>query len=130
MTGPAPQAESRTILLVDDEPSVRSIIVKILRRAKYNVLEAESGAAALGVVEKHRGTIDVVIADLNMPGQQGPEVVKALTALRPELKVLFISGYAEHDVVARTGVVGGANFLHKPFSGQELIAAVVGALAS
>ena len=128
MTVPAPESESKTILLVDDEPSVRSIVMKILRRAKYTVLEAESGAAAMKVAQSHPDKIDMIITDLYMPGQQGPEVVKELTVVRPGIKVLFISGYADHDVVARTGVPGGANFLQKPFSGQELIAAVVATL--
>ncbi|HWL39832.1 MAG TPA: response regulator [Gemmatimonadaceae bacterium] len=128
MTGPAPHAEPRTILLVDDEPSVRSIIVKILRRAKFTVLEAESGAEAHRIVEGHSGKIDMVITDLFMPGQQGPEVVEALSALRPGLKVLFISGYADHDLVARTGLDDGAHFLQKPFSGRQLLAAVGGVL--
>lgn len=120
--------EQKTILIVDDEQAVRSIIVKILRRSSYTVLEADSGMAAVKLVESHPGKIDLVIADLHMPGQQGPEVVKDLIAIRPELRVLFISGYADHDVVARTGVAAGANFLHKPFSGPELKAAVVAAI--
>jgi len=128
MTAPVPEIGSKTILLVDDEPSVRSIVMKILRRAKYTVLEAESGAAAMKVAQSHPDKIDMVITDLFMPGQQGPEVVKEISTVRPGIKVLFISGYADHDVVARTGVSGRANFLHKPFSGQELIAAVVAAL--
>lgn len=128
MSGPAPTTTPTTILLVDDEPSVRSIVMKILRRAKYTVLEADSGAAALKAAESHPDKIDMVITDLYMPGEQGPEVVKNLIAIRPKLKVLFISGYADHDVIARTGLAAGANFLQKPFSGQELIAAVNAAL--
>ena len=128
MTAPAPEIESKTILLVDDEPSVRSIVIKILRRAKYDVLEADSGAAAIKLAQTHPGEIDMVITDLYMPGQQGPEVVKEINVIRPGIKVLFISGYADHDLVARTGLAAGANFLHKPFSGQELIAAVLAAI--
>jgi DNA-binding NtrC family response regulator len=129
MSKPAPSLEPRTILLIDDEQSVRSIVMKILKRAGFKVLEAESGEAALKIAESHTGTIDLVVTDLHMPGLTGPEVVKKLATLRPGLKVLFMSGYAEHDVVARTGVPGGANFLHKPFSGQELTTAVKAAIA-
>lgn len=128
MTAPVADNSSRTILLVDDEPAVRSIIMKILRRAKYSVLEADSGAAAVKLAQSHPEKIDLVITDLYMPGQQGPEVVKDLAAVRPGLKVLFISGYANPDVVARTGVPGGANFLQKPFSGEELTTAVKAAI--
>jgi len=111
-----------TILLVDDEQSVRAIVLKILRRAHYNVLEAENGEAALRIAEAHSGKIDLVITDMFMPGLRGREVVERLAPLRPGLRALFISGYADQD--ARTGVPNGANFLNKPFSGQELASAV------
>jgi DNA-binding NtrC family response regulator len=111
-----------TILLVDDEQSVRAIVVKILRRAKYNVIEAENGETALQIAKTHPGKIDIVITDMFMPGLRGPEVVQALTPMRPGLRALFMSGYADQD--SRTSVPSGANFLSKPFSGQELTAAV------
>ena len=111
-----------TILLVDDEQSVRTIVLKILRRAHYNVLEAENGEAALRIAEAHQGKIDLVITDMFMPGLRGREVVERLAPTRPGLRALFISGYADQD--ARTGVPGGANFLNKPFSGKELATAV------
>jgi CheY-like chemotaxis protein len=111
-----------TILLVDDEQSVRSIVVKILRRAKYNVIEAEDGAAALKAAKAHAGKIDIVLTDMYMPGMRGPEVVEALVPICSGLRALFMSGYADQD--SRTAVPPGANFLNKPFSGQELTAAL------
>ena len=124
-----PAAEPKTILLVDDEQSVRSIILKILRRANYTVLEADGGAAAVALAESHPGRIDLVISDLYMPGLHGPAVAEKLAASRPGLKVLFISGYADTDLVGRSGVPSGANFLQKPFSAQDLTAAVEAAMA-
>ncbi len=121
MTGPEP-GQKETILLVDDEQSVRAIVLKILRRAKYNVLEAENGEAALKIADTHPGKIDLVLSDMYMPGLRGPEVVERLAPKRPGLRALFMSGYADQD--ARTGVPAGANFISKPFSGQELAAAV------
>jgi two-component system cell cycle sensor histidine kinase/response regulator CckA len=117
---------SHTILLVDDENAVRSIVVKILRRAKYNVLEAENGEAALRIAESHVGKIDLLLSDMYMPGLRGPEVAQALAPKCPGLRVLFMSGYADQD--SRSGVPVGANFLNKPFSGKELTAAVEAAL--
>ena len=114
--------DKETILLVDDEQSVRAIVVKILRRANYNVLEAENGEAALRISDSHPDTIDLLISDMYMPGLRGPEVAKALAPKRPGLRILFMSGYAEQD--SRSGVPPGANFLNKPFSGKELAAAV------
>ncbi|MFL5498031.1 MAG: response regulator [Gemmatimonadaceae bacterium] len=119
---PPDASENATILLVDDEHSVRAIVLKILRRAKYNVLEAENGEAALRIAAEYPGQIDLVITDMFMPGLRGPEVVQKIAPTRPGLRALFMSGYADQD--ARTGVPGGANFLNKPFSGQELAAAV------
>jgi two-component system cell cycle sensor histidine kinase/response regulator CckA len=112
----------KTILLVDDEQSVRSIVVKILRRANYNVLEAENGEAALSIAESHPEKIDLLISDMFMPGLRGPEVAQALAPKCPGLRVLFISGYADRDL--RSSVPPGANFLNKPFSGKELASAV------
>jgi two-component system, cell cycle sensor histidine kinase and response regulator CckA len=117
---------TKTILLVDDEDAVRSIVVRVLKRAKYLVLEAESGEAALRIADSHPGPIDLVITDMYMPGLRGPEVVQRLAPKRPGLRALFMSGYADQD--ARTGVPGGANFLNKPFAVQELAAAVEAAL--
>jgi two-component system, cell cycle sensor histidine kinase and response regulator CckA len=111
-----------TILLVDDEQAVRSIVVKILRRAKYNVLEAENGEAALTIAESHPGKIDLLLSDMYMPGLRGPEVAQALAPKCPGIRVLFMSGYADQD--SRSGVPAGANFLNKPFSGKELVTAV------
>jgi two-component system, cell cycle sensor histidine kinase and response regulator CckA len=117
MMAPDPD-QKETILLVDDEASVRAIVVRILRRAKYNVLEAENGEAALKIAEAHPGKIDLVITDMFMPGLRGPEVAQKLAQTRPDLRVLFMSGYADQEL--RTGVPAGANFLNKPFSGADL----------
>ncbi len=114
------------ILLVDDEQSVRAIVLKILRRANYNVLEAENGEAALKISDSHPEKIDLLLSDMYMPGLRGPEVAEALAPKRPGIRVLFMSGYADQD--SRSGVPFGANFLNKPFSGKELAAAVEAAL--
>jgi two-component system cell cycle sensor histidine kinase/response regulator CckA len=120
------EAGSKTILLVDDEQSVRAIVLKILRRANYNVLEAENGEAALKISDSHPEKIDLLLSDMYMPGLRGPEVAEALAPKRPGIRVLFMSGYADQD--SRSGVPLGANFLNKPFSGKELAAAVEAAL--
>src|SRR5205085_4874656 len=125
MTAPNPDHKG-TILLVDDEQSVRAIVFKILRRANYNVLEAENGEAALKLAESHPGKIDLVITDMFMPGLRGPEVVQKLAMTRPGLRVLFMSGYADPDL--GTAVPAGANFLNKPFSGADLAKTVETAL--
>jgi len=124
---PTSRPERKTILLVDDEQAVRSIVLKILQRANYDVLEAEDGAAAIAIAEKHPGAIDLVVTDMFMPGMMGPETVRKLLAIRPGLRALFMSGYADKD--STSGVPEGANFLGKPFSSKELGKAVELALA-
>ena len=126
MPNKSTEAGSKTILLVDDEQSVRAVVLKILRRANYNVLEAENGEAALKISDSHPEKIDLLLSDMYMPGLRGPEVAEALAPKRPGLRVLFMSGYADQD--SRSGVPLGANFLNKPFSGKELAAAVEAAL--
>lgn len=126
MTAATGKTDPITILVVDDEQAVRAIVVKILRRANYEVIEADSGEAALRLAQAHPGKIDVVITDMFMPGLRGPEVVQALTPIRPGLRALFMSGYADQE--GRTAVPQGANFLNKPFSGRELTAAIEGTL--
>ncbi|MGH7603490.1 MAG: response regulator [Gemmatimonadaceae bacterium] len=116
------EASPVTVLLVDDEESVRAIVVKILRRAKYSVIEAENGDAALKAAAAHDGKIDIVVTDMYMPGMRGPELVQALSLARPGIRALFMSGYSDQD--PRTSLPEGANFLHKPFSGQSLTSAV------
>lgn len=122
-------AAGSTILLVDDEESVRAIVTKILGRQGHNVLEAEHGAAALRLAAGYDGTIDLLITDMYMPGLRGPEILEKLRPSRPGLRVLFMSGYADEDV-ARSGVQPGSSFLRKPFTVQELSDAVKKTLAS
>lgn len=118
----------KTILLVDDEKSVRAIVVKILARDGHTVLEAEHGAAALRLAESHDGPIDLLITDMYMPGLRGPEIVERLRPTRPVLPVLYMSGYGDEDV-ARSGVGPGSSFLRKPFTVQEIRDAVRNVLA-
>jgi two-component system cell cycle sensor histidine kinase/response regulator CckA len=127
MTSGKPTADRKTILLVDDEQAVRSIVLRILRRADYEVVEAEDGAAAIRIAESHPGAIDLVVTDMFMPGMMGPEMVRKLMVMRPGIRALFMSGYADKD--STSGVPLGANFLGKPFSSAELGQAVEKALA-
>ena len=127
MSGEGTSVPQKTILLVDDEQSVRAIVMKILRRANFNVIEAQNGEDALRVAGAHAGPIDLVVTDMFMPGMRGPDVIQSLLPERPDLRVLFMSGFADED--ARAGVPSGSNFLNKPFSGQELGAAVDAALS-
>jgi DNA-binding NtrC family response regulator len=117
-----------TILLVDDEESVRAIVTKILTKQGHKLLEAEHGADAVRLAACHDGKIDLLITDMYMPGLRGPEIFEKLRETRPDIGVLYMSGYGDEDV-ARSGVALETGFLKKPFTVQELRDAVTKALS-
>jgi len=105
-----------TILVVEDERPVRELVGDVLRLHGYRVLTAEDGEAALIASEAHAGHIDLVIVDIVIPGMHVKELVDRLTAARPSLKLLYISGFAG-DLVGQHGLVRlDTNFLQKPFT--------------
>ncbi|MEZ5924732.1 MAG: response regulator [Hyphomicrobiaceae bacterium] len=112
-----------TVMLVEDEEAVRRFAARALTRQGYKVLEAASGAEALEVIAGHDGTIDLVLSDVVMPEMDGPTLLKELRKQYPELKIIFISGYAEE---ALKSLQGGEEFafLPKPFQLKDLVATV------
>jgi two-component system cell cycle sensor histidine kinase/response regulator CckA len=105
-----------TLLLVEDDAGIRDLTVRILRGCGYRLLSARDGKEALGVAALHEGPIDLLITDVVMPQMGGGQLATELTAQRPGLKVLFMSGYTD-DAVVRHGVLEqGAAFLTKPFT--------------
>jgi signal transduction histidine kinase len=109
-----------TVLVAEDEEDVRSLVVQILKRQGYKVLEAVNGGEALITCEKHKGKIHLLVTDVVMPGMSGRELTERLLVLHPEMKVLYMSGYTD-DTVVRYGVlVGEINFMQKPFSVDTL----------
>ncbi len=109
-----------TVLLVEDEESVRELVRVTLTSRGYNVLEAENGEAGLQIAESHKKPIDILITDVVMPGIGGRELARKLVALRPGISVLYLSGYTE-DAVITQGALGPNNaFLQKPFTLQNL----------
>jgi PAS domain S-box-containing protein len=120
---PAPVARPRgseTILLVEDEPGVRAIARGILSRAGYKVLEAADGAAALRLFESTKEPIHLVLTDVVMPGMSGRELVEELAKRKPELKVLYMSGYTDDTVVHHGVLDRGIAFLQKPIMPDAL----------
>ena len=113
-----------TIMLVEDEDSVRIFAARALRNKGYQVLEANGGEAALALLARHDGEIDLLISDVVMPQMDGPSLVKLVLAERPELKVIFISGYAESAFRDSLGMDADFDLLPKPFSLKELAAKV------
>jgi two-component system cell cycle sensor histidine kinase/response regulator CckA len=111
---------SETVLLVEDEESVRQLVRETLESKGYKVLEAENGEAALRIVSNYSDKIDMLITDVVMPGMSGRELSARLCASRPQTKVLYLSGYTE-DAIGHEGVVDPHTvFLQKPFTLQML----------
>jgi len=116
---PTPHAAAggnETVLLVEDEESVRELVRDTLIAKGYRVVEAANGEAGLAVAAAHAGVIDMVITDVVMPGMGGREMVNRLTQSRPKIKVLYLSGYTEDTVVAEGAADSGTAFLQKPFT--------------
>ena len=113
-----------TILLVEDDPQIRDLIRRSLDAKGYRVLKASDGQAALSLAADYRGPIDLLVTDVVMPGVDGFTLAERLVELRPETRVLLISGYAEQSVVREELVGSRHRFLLKPFTSARLLRAI------
>ncbi|HEY7634494.1 MAG TPA: response regulator [Gemmatimonadales bacterium] len=116
---PASLHGSETILLAEDEAGVRELIDKILTDQGHTVLAARNGKEALELAQHHEGPLHLVISDVVMPEMGGSEFVRALVELRPSIKVLYVSGYTNDEILDR-GIAQGATFVAKPFAPEDL----------
>ncbi|HWE51482.1 MAG TPA: PAS domain-containing protein [Bryobacteraceae bacterium] len=113
-------ARLETILLVEDEASVRTLAETILRRQGYRVVSADCGDAAIKIWQEKQGEIDILLTDVIMPRMSGGELAHKLRAMKPDLKVLFMSGYTD-DMIASHGLMAGeTQLIQKPFTSAEL----------
>ena len=110
-----------TVLLVEDDPSLRALAARVLRYQGYKVLEATNGHEAIGIARENvQEKIDLLLSDVVMPHMGGRELVKRMKTLHSEVRVLFISGYTEHAITYHAGLKPGTPFLQKPFSPTAL----------
>jgi two-component system cell cycle sensor histidine kinase/response regulator CckA len=115
---------SPTVLVVDDEPDVLRLIQSILSEEGYEVITAKSADAAIKAWEKLDRKPDLVLTDVVMPGMSGPMMIDHLLQSEPELRVLFMSGYDERQVVQRYVVERGYRLISKPFTVKSLRSAI------
>ncbi len=129
-TAPVAPAEAlrETILVVDDEAGIRALIVKILRRERYRVIEAGSVAEAVAVAAAHGGPIQLLLTDVMLPDRNGRQLATQLIEARPGLKVVYISGFTDDETVRTGAFPPGARFLQKPFTLGALMGTVRQAL--
>ena len=111
---------NETILLVEDEEMLRKLAQKTLNMYGYQVLDAANGESAVSLFEQHQSVVDLVLTDVIMPGLSGREVVDRLHQLRPEVRVLFMSGYTDDAIVHQGVLDDAANFIQKPFAPDSL----------
>jgi two-component system, cell cycle sensor histidine kinase and response regulator CckA len=117
---PSLQGGAETILLVEDDDTVRDLTGEILRGYGYTVLEANDGNEALKMCSGHEGTVHILVTDVVMPGINGRELAQKMESLRPAMKVLYISGYTDNAIVHHGVLDAGTAFLQKPFTPEAL----------
>lgn len=120
----APAGPARRILVVDDEEGIRTLVRKVLERQGFQVSEAESGNAALVLLEREGASYDLLISDMMMPGLDGRSLATRVSQMQPGIRILFISGYTEDREVQSGRLAPGTAFLPKPFPHSALVDAV------
>jgi CheY-like chemotaxis protein len=116
-----PSHGSETVLLVEDDAGLRDLVCEVLEGAGYTVLVAESGARALEIAGEYPGAIQLLVTDVIMPGLSGRNAAEQIRAARPEMDLLFISGYTSEAIEKHGVLEPGAKFLTKPFRTEELL---------
>ena len=114
-----PSGGTETILLAEDEDAIRKVAIRVLEKAGYRILPARNGEEAANIAESHEGPIHLLVSDMMMPLMDGRRLAERLRALRPETRILLLSGYTD-ATDQRSAPLGGADFLQKPFSTETL----------
>jgi CheY-like chemotaxis protein len=120
-------ADTGRVLVVDDERAILDLVVAVLSSRGYEAVAVESGAAALARLMERANEIDLLATDINMPAMSGPELVSRVLVRRPDLPILFMTGYSPDNKLPDQ-YIKQYPILHKPFTADELVAAVRGAL--
>jgi two-component system cell cycle sensor histidine kinase/response regulator CckA len=118
---PPARASGEHVLVVEDEPTVRYMTSRALKEHGYDVVEASDGSEALRLLERANGNLDLIITDVIIPGLDGTELARRAAIVRPDLPILFMSGYTDHEIVRRGLLESDKPFLQKPFTPDALI---------
>jgi two-component system cell cycle sensor histidine kinase/response regulator CckA len=121
---------NETILLAEDEDSLRLLTQRILTRHGYTVIAAGNGHEAIALAEQYPGTIDLLLTDVIMPHMNGHDLATSLKATRPQLPVIYVSGYAEPLLASRSTLPAGVTLLSKPVTEHQILAGIRRALDS
>lgn len=119
-----------TVFFVDDDDRLRSVTCRLLKARGFSVLEADSAEKAMDVLETFEGTIDVVLMDINLPDGWGASVAQRLRAARPDMAVVFTTGYADVDPILASALNDAEFVVKKPFSTEKLVEVLERAIAA
>jgi two-component system, cell cycle sensor histidine kinase and response regulator CckA len=119
-----PHSGTETILLVEDEPAVRHLVQRVLAARGYEVLEARDVADAAAIATDHDGPIHLLLSDIVMPGLSGPDLAQRIVAQRPDVRVLYMSGFANRLSTQLGALSAGVSILRKPFTPEHLVRTV------
>ena len=114
----------KTVLVVEDEPMMRKLMSRLLKKAGYDVIEAGHGGEALLLCEQHEGKIDLLLTDIVMPQMGGHQLAERLSSIRPEVRVMYTSGYTDDAILQHGDFPEGTAFIQKPFTRRDFLAKV------
>jgi len=117
----APASRGETVMIVEDDEDVKALMVEMLTLKGYTTIDSADPIEAIGLCERHEGAIDLLVTDVVMPKLSGPQLAEQLVAIRPDMRVLFVSGYVENEATRRVVSSGRAAFLAKPFTLEEFM---------
>lgn len=120
----------QTILVVDDDPQYREMIVDVLETAEYQIQQGKDGEDAFNIIESNKGKIDLLLTDIVMPRMDGVTLVEKIQAKYPQVKVIYSSGFSQSESFHERATMGSVNFIEKPFMPDDLINLVAKVLAS
>lgn len=116
--------DTKTILIVEDEPLLRDMAVRTLKQYNYTIMEAANGKDALDIADSHPAKIDLLLTDIVMPHMGGKALGDRLRIVRPEMKIIFTSGYTDDKTVLQGNFDPGIIFLQKPYTPTTLVKCV------
>ena len=125
-----PGAPQGTILVIDDDDVVRTVIARMLERFGFSALTAPDGIAGVGTFREHAPIVQAVLLDMTMPNMDGVETCRALREVDPAVKVILSSGYARQDISAQLPALAVSAYIQKPYSADELLAVLQSVLSA